>query len=108
MIKVGMTTKDLLNAKGGSNSLQAIKEQVIKVTGIATDLTTNEDGKEVQVAYFATQDGDIFGSISATVISSAEFIIDAITDNELTFPIDIRVNGRTSKGGREFLTLTVM
>ena len=109
MTKFGMTTKDLMNAKGGSTSLQKMVDKVITVTGMATDVTTDsETGKEINVSYLASADGTVYGAVSGTVNNSVEMIINALEEGDLTVPMDIRVNGNTSNGGRTFLTITIL
>ena len=109
MSKFGMTVKDLMNAKGGSTSLQKMVDKVITVTGMATDVTTDsETGKEINVSYLASADGTVYGAVSGTVNNSVEMIINALEEGDLTVPMDIRVNGNTSNGGRTFLTITIL
>lgn len=108
MRKANLTTKDLLNAKGCSTSLQKIIGETITVTGLATDTTTdNETGKEVQVSYLATV-GGVYGAVSATVYNSVDMLIDSIEDGEIQLPLDIMVKGNTSNGGRTFLTISII
>ena len=108
MKMAGMQRKDLINAQTGSIKLQSMKEKVITVTGLAVgQAIDNETGELKPVGYLATSDG-VYGTVSATVIPAIENIIDAVDDGDISFPCEIKVHGRTSNGGREFLTLSVM
>ena len=108
MKMAGMKRKDLINAQTGSIKLQSMKDKVITVTGLAVgQAIDNETGELKPVGYLATPEG-VFGTVSATVIPAIENIIDAVDDGDITLPCEIKVHGRTSNGGREFLTVSVM
>ena len=107
MKMTGMTKKDIINAQTGSIKLQAMKDKVISVTGLAVgDVLDNETGENKAVGYLATKDG-VYGTISATVIPAIENIIDAVDDGDITLPCDVKVIERKSNAGREFLTLCI-
>lgn len=66
----------------------------------------NETGEIKNVAIMVTEDGTVYSAISETVCDIMEDIVDLM--NEENAPIDVRLNKRKSKAGREFLSLTVL
>lgn len=101
------TKRDAINARN-SFALQDLDngaELIIVKAGILNrpDLET---GETKEVAVLITEDNTVYSSISATVCETLGDIVDIIEDEHA--PISIRLNKRKSKGGREFLTITVL
>lgn len=95
-INIGMGTplKDAADTVLESIQAAAIVEDVDRETG------------EIKVAAAIVDgNGAVYTSISATVLESIPDIIELIDDGE---EFDVRVIVRTSKAGREFLTLNVL
>ena len=89
----GFTAKDDFNATSAT-PLKDAKNSVIKVSDVM--IKENAEGKAV--AYFKTNDGTIYGTVSTTVVEQALALIDLE-------PAEILVNTNTSKQGREYLIL---
>lgn len=70
------------------------------VTGI-----DRETGEEKQVSVLVDAGGMFYSAISATVLEQMDDIIELIDDGE---DFDVIVVSRTSKGGRDFITLNVV
>lgn len=99
------TSKDLFNAHT-ANQLQDLEDgTTIKVDAIgifkAPDMET---GEEKEVACFKSGD-EYFTSISATVIESAEDLIDVIKEDG---PQNVKLIKRKSRAGRTFLSLMLL
>lgn len=104
---VGMTAKDLINAKTSSVQLKAAPE---KFTCRGLAVTTDVDkstGETREVGYAVSEDGTVYGTISATAISSIDAIIDAVDGEAFDLPVEIGVSIRKSNAGRDFITLSV-
>lgn len=102
------TRRDIINSRSGyplqdfeGNSL-TIPEVV--AAAIMKD-TDTETGEIKDITVIKTSDSHYFTSISATVYDCMEDVIE-ILDEEST--ISVRVDKRTSKGNREFLTIVVL
>lgn len=89
----GFSAKDEFNA-ASATPLKDAKNSVIKVS----DVMIKENAEGQAVAYFKTNDGTIFATVSATVVEQSLALIDLV-------PAEILVNANTSKQGREYLIL---
>lgn len=76
----------------------------IAAAAIVTDID-RETGEEKQVAVIVDGGGMSYSSISATVLQQMDDIIELIDEGE---DFDVVVVSRTSKGGRDFITLNVI
>jgi len=104
---VGMTAKDLINAKTASVQLKSAPER-FTCTGIAISTDTDKTTGEVkQVGYAVAGDGTVYGTISSTAISSLEAIVEAIDNKDLELPLDLGMAIRKSNAGRDFIVLSV-
>ena len=107
MNKVGMTTKDLLNAKSSSVQLKGAPPR-FEATGFAiSEDVDRETGELREVGYIASAEGTVYGTISATAIQAISGIIDAVTDGDFELPVEVGVSIRKSNAGRDFITLNV-
>lgn len=98
-----ITAKDMFNA----TTSQPIKEtngEPIKVVGLWVKERTEEDGKVTEVAYLKRDDGEIFATISTTIIEQLEALAEMLQDG----PCDVKVITRKSNAGREFLQLMLV
>lgn len=95
------TAKDNFNIVG-AETLESVKGNIINVTGCAfgTDVST-ETGEVVETGYLKDSNGKIYSTISPTALQS----ITVLVDMELGDGIEIAVESRKSKGGREFIVL---
>ena len=89
----GFSAKDEFNA-ASATPLKDAKNSVINVLDVM--IKENSEGKAV--AYFKTDDGTIFGTVSTTVVEQSLALLDLV-------PAKILVNVNTSKQGREYLIL---
>lgn len=109
--KVGFTAIDVINAQNGSRSFKSVDEnQVIKLAGVAVDdgAVDKKTGELITITYLKDENtGDIYGGNSQNVRMTAECIIDAVEHNELSLPLLARFSVRTSKNGKEFISLLV-
>lgn len=105
--RVGMTTKDILNAQSSSVQLKSAPSR-FRASGfaIAEDID-NETGEVRNVGYVVSEDGTVYGTISATAIKAIRPIIQAVNDGEFELPVEIGVAMRKSNAGRDFLTISV-
>lgn len=91
----GFSAKDEFNA-ASATPLKDAKNSVIKVS----DVMIKENAEGQDVAYFKTNDGTIFATVSPTVVQQSLELIDLV-------PAEILVNANTSKQGREYLILAL-
>ena len=98
-----ITAKDMFNA---STSLP-IKEtngEPIKVVGLWVKERVDDDGKTTEVAYIKREDGEIFATISTTIIEQLEALAEMVE----VAPCEVKVVTRKSNAGREFLQLMLV
>lgn len=100
------TAKDKLNAISAL-PLQSIKGSTITVTGLAVDNRPDRDGVVITVGYIKTADGQIYTTISDTVIRGIDALIDYVCDEDLD-SVDVKVATKTSKNNREFYVLELI
>lgn len=96
---------ELFNAKSASIALQTVSD-TLTVTGAAiADETNTESGEIAEVGYIFDKDGNVYGTISATVIDMLPALIDLLDEvNELP----MNVAHRKAKSGREFISLQIV
>lgn len=104
--------RDMVNARNGF-SLQSLddgtKLAIHSCAVIHDDKSNPTYEGEHDVAILITDDGTAYTAISATVVESTHDIIDIMNELEDSDEmLYIRVCKRTSKGGKEFLTLTLL
>ena len=96
---------ELFNAKSASIALQTVSD-TLTVTGAAiADETNTESGEISEVGYLFDQDGNVYGTISATVIDMLPALIDLL-DEVIELPMS--VVHRKAKSGREFISLQIV
>lgn len=101
------TKRDAINARS-SFALQDL-ENGAELTIVKAGLINSPDletGEVKEVSVLITEDNTVYSSISATVCDSMGDIVDLIEEEHA--PISVRLNKRRSKGGREFLSITVL
>lgn len=105
--RVGMSAKDLINAKTSSVQLKSAPER-FTCTGlcISTDID-KETGEARDVGYVVADNGTVYGTISATALASIEAILDGINNDEISLPCELGVSLRKSNANREFITLSI-
>lgn len=96
---------ELFNAMSASIALQTVSD-TLTVTGAAiADETNAESGEISEVGYIFDKDGNVYGTISATVIDMLPTLIDLLDEvNELP----MTVVHRKAKSGREFISLQIV
>lgn len=106
--KIGVTAKDIINAKTASLKLQTAPEKInVRALAITQDLD-KDTGDPRDVGYLFTEDGTVYGTVSATAISTISATADAITDGDLELPLTFKVSLRNSAAGRQFIALSVV
>ena len=99
------TAKDKFNMTSAVTMEKAVG-QSFRVVGACVGTDTDESGSEIAVAYLKTDDGHLLCTVSKTVISSIEDLIEYFSDGEEV--AEITIENRLSKGGREFLVLVMV
>ena len=94
-----ISTIDLINAKNSQAFKDLTPEDVIPIHGAAIS-TDPEDGK--QYGYIWSEYGECYAGNSATIMDQISLLVGLIDAGE---KIDMSVIKRTSKGGKEFLSL---
>lgn len=96
---------ELFNAKSASIALQTATD-TLTVTGAAiADETNKESGELTEVGYVFDKDGNVYGTISPTVIDTLPSLIELLDEfGELP----MNVVHHKSKSDREFLSLQIV
>jgi hypothetical protein len=105
--KCNMSAKDMINAKTSSVQLKSAPERFNCTALAVTEDLDKETGEMREVGYVVAENGTVYGTISATALSSIEAIIDAVEGDDISLPCEIGVSLRKSNAGREFITLSV-
>lgn len=107
-INVGMTVKDVINARNSSTKLQsAPKKFSVKAMAVASDVD-KETGEFRDVGYLVATDGTVYGTVSPTAIQTIRACAEAVEAKELELPLDFSVAMKKSNAGREFICLSVL
>lgn len=107
---VGMTKKDLINARSNSINVKEHLDKALEITGacVIEKAEVDEMGEIIavsKVGYLKTNVG-IFGFTSATLIECISDVEDMLTDEPET-AIPFHFVARQSKNGRTFYTLNL-
>ena len=103
MTQYNMTKKDLFNARNASMNIKDYIGEPLTVTGLAID---EDDGKPI--GYIVADGVGVFGVTSTTLIAAIDNLIDILTDeDENAEPTIATIHNNTSKGGKEFYTMTI-
>lgn len=106
-ITIGMSIKDSINARNSSVKLQSAPSNFkAKALAVSTDLD-KETGKMRYVGYIVTEDGTVYGTVSATAIQTIRAIAEAVKAGDLELPIDLTIALKKSNQGREFICLSI-
>lgn len=96
---------ELFNAKSSCLSLQTVSD-TLTVTGAAiTDEPNRDSGEMSEVGYLFDKEGNVYGTISSTVI---DMLLDLIELLDEAGEIPINVVHRNAKSGREYLSLQIV
>lgn len=100
------TKRDSLNSRNGLPLQDLENLEKIKITTAAILEDTDEETKETkEIGVLVTPEKQYYTTISATVIDTMNDLIDIIDEEG---EVEIRLGKRTSKGGRTFLTITIL
>ena len=97
-----MTKKDIFNAHNASMNIKDYIGEPLTVTGLAID---EDDGKPI--GYIVADGVGVFGVTSGTLIEAITNLIDLLADDESNEPTIATIHSNTSKGGKEFYTMTI-
>ena len=96
------SAKDMFNS-ATAQPLKSVIGQSIVVTGLWITERADQDGVVQVVANLKTSDGIIYGTISDTVIRSAEALPEILEDG----PVTINVEERPGNKGRNYIVITL-
>lgn len=96
------TARDMFNA-ATAKPLKSAVGQTLIVTAIWITERADNDGVAQVVANIKTSDGEIYGTISNSVIRSAEAIPEILEDG----PVSINVEARPGNNDRDYLVITL-
>lgn len=102
MTQYNMTKKDIFNARNASMNIKDYIGEPLTVTGLAID---EDDGKPI--GYIVADGVGVFGVTSNTLIDAITILIDMLKDDEDGEPTIATIHANTSKGGKEFYTMTI-
>lgn len=101
------TKRDEINSRSSLTMQDLDDGTMLRIVKAAIIKRPDKDtGEEKDVSIMVLEDGTVFSAISATICDFMPDIIELIDDEGE--PLDIRLNKRKSKAGREFLSLTVL
>lgn len=96
---------ELFNAKSACLSLQTVSD-TLTVTGAAIADEPNRDSGEMsEVGYLFDKEGNVYGTISSTVIAMLPDLIELLDEDG---EIPINVVHRNANSGREYLSLQIV
>ena len=102
MTQYNMTKKDIFNARNASMNIKDYIGEPLTVTGLAID---EDDGKPI--GYIVADGVGVFGVTSGTLIEAITNLIDLLADDDSNEPTIATIHSNTSKGGKEFYTMTI-
>lgn len=103
MTQYNMTKKDIFNARNASMNIKDYIGEPLTVTGLAID---EDDGKPI--GYIVADGVGVFGVTSGTLIEAITNLIDLLAnEDEDAEPTIATIHSNTSKGGKEFYTMTI-
>lgn len=103
MTQYHMTKKDIFNARNASMNIKDYIGEPLTVTGLAID---EDDGKPI--GYIVADGVGVFGVTSGTLIEAITNLIDLLAnEDENAEPTIATIHSNTSKGGKEFYTMTI-
>ena len=107
MTQYHMTKKDIFNARNASMNIKDYIGEPLTITGLAID---EDDGKPI--GYIVADGVGVFGVTSGTLIEAITNLIDLLADDESNDednaePTIATIHSNTSKGGKEFYTMTI-
>ena len=103
MTQYNMTKKDIFNARNASMNIKDYIGEPLTVTGLAID---EDDGKPI--GYIVADGVGVFGVTSGTLIEAIDNLIDLLAnEDENAEPTIATIHSNTSKGGKEFYTMTI-
>ena len=103
MTQYNMTKKDIFNARNASMNIKDYIGEPLTVTGLAID---EDDGKPI--GYIVADGVGVFGVTSGTLIEAITNLIDLLAnEDEGAEPTIATIHSNTSKGGKEFYTMTI-
>lgn len=103
MTQYNMTKKDIFNARNASMNIKDYIGEPLTVTGLAID---EDDGKPI--GYIVADGVGVFGVTSTTLIEAITNLIDLLANEEENAePTIATIHSNTSKGGKEFYTMTI-
>lgn len=103
MTQYNMTKKDIFNARNASMNIKDYIGEPLTVTGLAID---EDDGKPI--GYIVADGVGVFGVTSGTLIEAITNLIDLLAnEDENAEPTIATIHSNTSKGGKEFYTMTI-
>lgn len=96
---------ELFNAKSASIALQTVSE-TLTVTGAAIADTANRESGEIsEVGYLFDKEGNVYGTISDTVMDILPELIELLDE---VGEILLNVVHRKAKSGREFISIQIV
>ena len=96
------TAKDMFNS-ATAKTLKSVVGQSLVVTALWITERPDQDGVVQVVANLKTSDGNIYGTISDTVIRSAMALPEILEEG----PVTINVEDRPGNKGRNYLVITL-
>lgn len=101
----GFTKKHFLNSRNGT-ALQDIDSGDIISVKHAAQIFDDNGGEEKTVTVLIDEQDQYFTAISSSIYRSTEDLIDIIDDESK--PVKVRIDKRTSKSNRDFLTMFIL
>ena len=100
------TKRDSANSRNGLPLQELEHKSTLHIIAAAIMEDTDEETNETkEIGVFVTGEKEYYTTISATVIDTMYDLIDIMSDEG---EVDVRIEKRKSKGGREFLSLVIL
>lgn len=99
----GVTKVDRINMSNSSRSLKEAKDTTLHIKEAAIVNGVDDDGDPLVRAFIIDENGNSYGTVSATAIRAIDDAIDLIDDG---LKLDVLVTMPKSKNDRDFVSLT--
>ena len=100
------TKKDMINSRNAT-AAQDMGKETFKLSACAVLEKEDEDGEPKTVGVLVTNQGT-FTTISSSIVDTIYELIDLETDGDELDSMEYKIEKKKSKGGRDFLTMTIL
>lgn len=106
-VNINFNKIDMINVLSSAQDIKTTAGQEIDIIGVHIYETTDKETGEIKtVGAVKTNDGNIFGFTSTTLIECAYRIADVLSEDDVN-TVTVKTTKRQSKSGRDFYQFVV-